>query len=82
MTGVTGAAGADCPTVGVVIELGSRVTLLGAPVEMGVTAEFDRQQVEPRVEPDDELRALALDRLRNAVAEALDGWRRLHLHRA
>ena len=33
-TGATGAAG-RCPTVGVVIVPGSRVTLLGVPVEVG-----------------------------------------------
>src|SRR5829696_8114235 len=38
-----------------------------------VAAELDRKQVEARVEPDDELAPLALDRFREAVAEGGDG---------
>ena len=39
----------------------------------GIAAELDGQQVEPRVEPDDELAPLALDRLGEPVAEGGDG---------
>jgi hypothetical protein len=38
-----------------------------------VAAQLDREQIEARVEPDDELRALALDRLGDAVGERFHG---------
>ena len=45
-----------------------------------VAAELDRQQIGPRIEPDDELAALALDLGREAVAEGegRDGHARAH----
>ena len=47
---------------------------LGA-AEHRLAAQLDRQQVEARVEPDDELAALALDRLREPVGEGRGGDR-------
>jgi hypothetical protein len=40
---------------------------------MGVAAELDGQEVEGRVEPDDELAPLPLDGLGDAIAEEGDG---------
>jgi hypothetical protein len=51
---------------------------------VGVAAKLDRQQVEPRIEPDDELRAFVLDRMGDAIGESLGrrGSLDLHLHSA
>jgi len=36
---------------------------------VGVSGELDRQEIRPRIEPDEKLRTLALDRLRQPVGE-------------
>src|SRR6266536_2887501 len=43
--------------------------------DVGITAELDRQEVEPRIEADDELRALALDCLADASLAMPPGGR-------
>ena len=55
-------------------EAGERVGRLGA-AEHRLAAQLDGQQVEARIEPDDELAALALDRLRKPVGEGRGGDR-------
>ena len=52
----------------------------GAPGDVGVAPKLDREQVEPRVEPDNKLRALAFDRLGDAVGEGSGRCRCLDLH--
>jgi hypothetical protein len=47
--------------------------------EVSVAAELDREQLRARVEPDDELASLPLDRLGEPVAEAPGGDRRVGL---
>ena len=43
----------------------------GSAGDVSVSAELDRQQIKTRVEPDDELRALVLDRLGDAIGKSL-----------
>jgi hypothetical protein len=52
----------------------------GLAREVGVAGELDRQQVGPRIEADQQLRALPLDRLRQAVGEQLGRDCRLGAH--
>ena len=61
--------GVDDPAAEARGRLGGR-----GPPDVGVAAQLDRQQVEPRVEADDELAALPLDGLGEAVGE--DAWSR------
>jgi hypothetical protein len=49
-------------------ETRARIRRLGA-AEMGLALQLDGQEVRPRVEPDDQLRALPLDGLGQAVGE-------------
>ena len=50
------------------------------PVDLRVADELDRQQVGARVEPDEELGALPLDRLGQPVGEERGGQGRLCAH--
>src|SRR5205823_13523737 len=56
-------------------------TLCGCcSVDLDVPDQLDREQIRPRIEPDEELGALALDRLGEPVGEQRRGDGRLGAH--
>jgi hypothetical protein len=52
----------------------------GAAREMSVTCELDGQEVRPRVEADDELGTLSLDRICDPIGENARAYRGLGSH--